>query len=140
MLVILPGSAGHAAPGPATNDKAPFVRGQVLVRFKSDASLKTATSLVASYGVTPTYRIADRTFILAVPEGQEAVLVKVLASEPAVQYASLNYWITEPPIAPSEATAKEALTEAGNGTRSGAAQLHHRPVDERDTQGWATAG
>ncbi|MFQ5797042.1 MAG: S8 family serine peptidase, partial [Candidatus Bipolaricaulia bacterium] len=123
VFVILPGSsAGQVASRPAAIGKPSALRwgsvqafapGQILVRFKSDTSLQAATSLVALYSAMPMYHVAGRTFTLAVPEGQEPELAKILASDPATQYASLNYWITEPSIARLESMAEESLPQAG---------------------------
>lgn len=117
VLIVLPGPvASQATSGTAGMvGKIPtFAPGQVLVRFKSDISPQSVAPLVAAYSARPLRRIANRTFTLAVPIGQEEQAIKSLTSDPAVQYASLNYRITETPIGPLKPLVDESTSPAGS--------------------------
>lgn len=117
LLVILPaGGTSRAASGEAAAGKTPaYAPGQVLVRFKSDTSLKTAETLVAPHRATPMHQIADRTFTLAVSEGQEEKTVEALLGNPAVQHASLNYRMVEAPVGSLKPAPEETLPERNAG-------------------------
>ncbi|MFQ5858715.1 MAG: hypothetical protein ACE5LU_24195, partial [Anaerolineae bacterium] len=94
-----------------------FAPGQVLVRFKSDIPLTTTASLVAPHSATLMRQIADHTFALAVPAGREEQAVEALASNPAVQHASLNYRITETPIGSLEPVTGDPRGQGDKETR-----------------------
>jgi subtilisin family serine protease len=121
VLLILPDTgvsaagSGPAMPArgtlPLPDPDQAYAPGQVLVRFKAGISRRTAASLVARHDARLLQRIADHTFTLAVPVGQEEEMVRTIASNPAVQYTSLNYRITEPPIDPLEPVADTAASE-----------------------------
>lgn len=123
-FIVLPGTSGsRAAIGPATAERhapAPdlspvptFAPGQVLVRFKPDVAPETAALLVTPQRAESLHRIADHTYTVAVPVGQEMQMVKSLKSNPAIQYASLNYRITEEFADPPKPVTAEPAGEAG---------------------------
>ncbi|MBS1251226.1 MAG: Thermophilic serine proteinase [Anaerolineales bacterium] len=99
-LVSLPlTGAGQALASPATPEvPGRFAPGQVLVRFRPDISETAAASVAAAHNASPIHRIADHAFVLSVPVGREALALKALASDPAVENVSLNYLITETPL------------------------------------------
>lgn len=123
-FIMLPGaSVSRAAIGPAPADRHTpppdlgsvpiFAPGQVLVRFKPDVAPETATLLVTPQGAEPLHRIANHIYTFAVPVGQEMQMVKSLTSNPAIQYASLNYRITQELAEAPKPVAAEPAGEAG---------------------------
>jgi subtilisin family serine protease len=76
-----------------------YAAGQVLVGLRSGTQLSTLSELP---GVLDARPLLPDLYLLSVPEGQEMAIVKTLASRPDVAYASLNYLIAEPPLAPSQ--------------------------------------
>ena len=97
-FIILPGTSVSRATGrPATDlgSNPTFAPGQVIVRFKADIAPRTALQIIAPQGAELLHRIASHTYTVAAPVGQEAQMVQSLISNPAVQYASLNYRIVE---------------------------------------------
>jgi len=109
--LLAPIQAYEPQPPAAAAIAAAYVPGQLLVKFRPEASATARGSRLAALGLTTLQEMGDLGIsLLAVSAGQEQAMLARLRQDPLVEFAEPNYRVELPQIVPE---ALSALTRPG---------------------------
>jgi len=106
LAPLVPIQAHEPKPPVMAAIPAAYESGQVLVKFRPEASVAARGSRLAALGLSMLQELGDLDIsLLAVPAGQEQAMIERLRQDPLVEFAEPNYRIEIPQIMPGTSSA-----------------------------------
>jgi subtilisin family serine protease len=100
--LMAPIQAHEPQPPPTAAIPAAYAPGQLLVKFRPEASAAARGSRLAALGLSTLKELGDLGIsLLAVPADQEQAMIERLRQDPMVEFAEPNYRVEIPKIVPS---------------------------------------
>jgi subtilisin family serine protease len=97
--LLAPIQAHEPQPPPTAASPAAYAPGQLLVKFRPEASAAARGSRLAALGLSTLQEMGDLGLsLLAVPAGQEQAMIERLRQDPLVEFAEPNYRVGLPKI------------------------------------------
>jgi subtilisin family serine protease len=101
LAPMVPIQAHEPQPPPTAAIPAAYAPGQLLVKFRPEASMAARGSRLAALGLSTLQEMGDLGLsLLAVPAGQEQAMIAHLRQDPIVEFAEPNYRVELPKIVP----------------------------------------
>jgi subtilisin family serine protease len=136
--LMAPIQAHEPQPPPRAASPVAYEPGQLLVKFRPEASAAARENRLAALGLSTLQEMGDLGIsLLAVPAGQEQAMIARLRQDPLVEFAEPNYRVEIPQIVPEAlpALTRPELTQLAVSSTITCTQIY-TPVTPNDYYYW----